>query len=68
MNDQEFEKMVTNNLEAIRQHSNETRKMTKEQVTYLANLVKTQKAELDNMRQHINLLLTKNFNGEATSE
>ena len=68
MNDQEFEKMVTNNLEAIRQHSNETRKMAREEITYLANLVKTQKAELDNMRQHINLLLTKNFNGEATSE
>ena len=40
----------------------------REEITYLANLVKTQKAELDNMRQHINLLLTKNFNGEATSE
>ena len=64
----EFEKMITNNLEAIRQHSNETRKMAKGEITYLANLVKTQQAEMDNMRQHINLLLTKNFNGEATSE
>ena len=64
----EFEKMVTNNLEAIRQHSNETRKMAKAEITYLANLVKTQQAEIQNMRQHINLLLTKNFNGEATSE
>lgn len=68
MNDHEFEKMVTNNLEAIRQHSNETRKMTREEVTYLANLVKTLQAEHEQMRQHINLLLTKNFNGEATSE
>lgn len=68
MNDQEFEKMVTNNLEAIRQHSNETRKMVRGEVTYLANLVKTLQAENQGMRQHINLLLTKNFNGEATSE
>ena len=68
MNDNEFEKMVTNNLEAIRQHSNETRKTTRQEVKYLANLVKTMQAENKQMRDHINLLLTKNFNGEATSE
>ena len=68
MNDQEFEKMIKNNVEAIRQHSNETRQMAKIRIDHLENLVKTMQIENQQMRQHISLLLTKNFNHEATSE
>ena len=68
MNDKEFEDMVTHNLEAIRQHSNETRKLAQQKLVYLERLVKTQQARMEQMDQKINLLLTKNFNGEATSE
>lgn len=66
MNDPEFETLIRNNLESIRQYGEETRRETREQTKFMENLVKTQQLEIEQLKKQINILFTKNFNHEAT--
>lgn len=66
MNDQEFEQLIRNNLESIRQYAEVTRKETREKTKFMENLVKTQQLEIEQLKKQINILFTKNFDHEAT--